>query len=171
MKFKVKKGTALFDKLSAIQVKMNKAHKEAAKICKELGFKQFREKRFVFSGGICSFHADKKPEGYAYAFGPNHPNDVFPKKNKANKAILERIEKLPVVEQEEVNSLINYDGWDSNENERGGRYVSLCPGFVFGKNNILIDVSENINYKPVKDMVEITVTEYKKLKEKELNGR
>lgn len=166
MKFKIMKGTPLFDKLREVGDKMKAANKEAYALCTELGFKQMRPESMVLAGGISSLYAKTKPEGYAFAFNPSKsPNDFFPKRNKANKEIIERIKALPKVEHEELNNPIKYDGWKSNKyNERGsGKHVSLHPGISWHKNFILISVAEYIDYKPVKDMIEITVTEYKKL--------
>jgi hypothetical protein len=165
MKFKVLKGTKLFDILDKIGDDCMVATREARKIVEELGFEKWRQQTFCLAGGISAFHAPKgKPDGYVYAYSNRDRTAVLPKKIKSNKELLERIEKLPEVKYEALNKPLNYDGFKSDKfNERGAKYISMAPGIVWRKNYILLDMHDYIDYKPVKDMIEITTSEYKKL--------
>lgn len=165
MRFKIKKGTELFKTLDALGNKVVAVEKEAGKLTKKLGFKQYMRKRFVLAGGIIAFHSTEKPANYAYAFGSSDREAIFPKKIKANKEILELIESLPVVNYSELNRPLKYDGFKTTQfTATGGKHISMRPGVVWKKNVILIDVPEYIKYKPVKDMIEITFSEFEKLR-------
>jgi len=168
MKFKVEKGTPLFDKLKDLGERMKAANKEAFSLCTEMGFKQMRPAPHALAGGISSFYSKTKPTNFVCTVNAKSPNDFFPKRRvNANKELLARIDKLPVIDYNELNKLINYDGWNSDKfNERGGRYVSMHPGISWHKDHVLLDVAEYVKYKPVKGMVEITVSEYNKIKDK-----
>lgn len=167
MKFKVKRSSALGKKFTALQVEIDAATNAAKALANELGFSKWREGRRCVAGGISAFHAERKPEGWGYAFTRKYPRDFFPKRSlKANKQIVDRIDALPVVEYEDLNKLIRYDGFKTNElahNGDGSSKISFMPQVIFKENFVLVSVPEYVKYKPVKDMIEITVTEYRKL--------
>lgn len=169
MYFKIDKDSELYLKLKEVQVKMKEANQAAYKLANELGFKQWRgDSNMTIAGGIQSLYSETKPDGYAYTYGSSSPNDFFPKKTKANKEILAKIEALPTVSSFDLTDLINYD-WRKCSEETGERYgqkrVLFTPGLSFPKNGeVLIHIPDWITkYKPVKCMIEITQTEYNKL--------
>lgn len=171
MYFKIDKATELYTKLKEIQVKMKAANNAAYKLAKELGFEQWRSKAdMLIAGGIVSLYSKdgSKPDGYRYTYGSDMPNDVFPKKTKANKEILSKIEALPTVSSYDYTDIINYD-WRQHvypTGERNGQNRTLfAPSLSFPKNGeVLIHMPDWITkYEPVKGMIEITFTEYKKL--------
>ena len=162
MKFKVKKGTKLFKELKELQKRMIFCNKEAFALAEKHGFSQIRclDGYEALAGGITSFYADKKPEGFAWTYGSKAPNDFFPKKTNANKPLLKAIKELPYVKIDDLNKLIKYDGLKMRTNN----HISFHPGISFrNKDYVLFDVSECTRYKPVEDMIEITVSEYKQL--------
>lgn len=153
--------------MEELRLKILSANKEAGKLAKEMGFKQWRQRSMKLAGGIESLYADKKPEGFAYTYGSKEPNDFFPKKIKANKEILAKIDALPVVLHGELNNLINYDWRASTSfNKNGGQQICFSTGILFKKNFVLIDWPEYVKYKPVKGMTEITFSEYQTLSKK-----
>lgn len=169
MYYKVDKTTELYAKLKEVQAKMKAANKAAHKLATELGFEKWRgESNMVIAGGIVSLYAETKPEGYSYTYGSKMPNDFFPKKIKANKEILAKIEALPIVDSFDFTDLIKYD-WRQHQTPTGDRLgqsrVLFTPGLSFPKNGeVLISFPDYIKkYKPVKGMIEIISTEYKKL--------
>lgn len=164
MRFKIVKTSPLFSKLQELSAKITKVEAASRALVKKMGFKEFRPQSFVLAGGISAVASATKIEGYAYAFGPKSQHELFPKKIKANKELLDEINNLPVVEYEELNNILKYDGRKSNEgNGRGGLRISLHPGIVFKKNVVLVDTADYVDYKPITGMKEITTSEYNKL--------
>lgn len=169
MYYKVDKGAPLFDKIEEVKNKMKSANKKALNLVVSMGFEQFRPKAHALAGGISSFFSKEKPEGFCYTYGDKHghPNDFFPKKIKNNKILLKQIEDLPIVNYEELTDLINYD-WTvhsvSSGPRIGSKSISFCPGVFFNKTYVLFDITDCKKYKPSEGMIEITFTEYNKLK-------
>lgn len=161
MKFKVEKKSKLLSDLIALRTNMFAANKSAFALAKQIGFSKIRIRSMVLAGGISSFHAENKPVGFGYTYSSKEPTDFFPKKLKVNKDILQKINDLPVVQHDALNKLIKYDGFKM----RVGKKISFHPGFAFTKNTVLFDMDDDLDYKPVKGMVEITTSEYKKLLE------
>lgn len=154
MKFKVLKGTPLFDKLTNLKKEIDAANNAARDLVKELGYENYCKSLFDVAGGISAIIIPEgKPAGWRFSFNDRQPaHAYFPSSIKANKELLERIKKLPIVSTQKLNSLINY----------GSPFST--PGISWRKNYILI--STRNEYKPVKDMVEILESEYKKLESK-----
>lgn len=169
MKFKILKGTALFEKFIALQTEMKRCNDITKATVNEMGYgTQWYKPHGSIAGGIVGFIIPSgKPTGWANAFTPNEKDAYMPKKIKANADLLKRIKELPVVTTEDFNKIIKYD-WRKACGEKEGmgrRTVSYSPGFSVKDEYVLIDVSEAApKYKPIKDMVEITVSEYNKLK-------
>lgn len=162
MKFKILKGTKLFDRLTAVRKEMTRCNKEALKVMKEAGAKSIRGRRMVAAGGISSFIFEDniKPDNWSFAYGKDYPKDFMPTRNRTvNKDLLGKIANLPVVEYDAINDLLNYDFNDSDTNR-----LYFIPGLLFKKQCILLVFGEQYTrYKPVKDMIEITHSEYLKL--------
>lgn len=156
MKYKVLKGTDLFKKLDALRQRMTDCNNAAFDLVKEIGYKKMRGKNMVLAGGISTIEI---PGGQPNGWRKNHwglKDEYYPKKNKANKELLARIEALPVVEYEELNEILKFDSHDSDSNK-----MSFHPGVYFEKKEILIDISRHYRrYKPVKGMIEILESEF-----------
>jgi hypothetical protein len=160
MKFRVNKGTPLFDKLILLQEKMWDCNNAAYDLVKKMGYKRMRGRGMVLAGGISTIEIlGGKPEGWRdNTYGVS--NEYFPKKNKQNKEILAKIKALPVVEYRELNDLVNFDMHDTKSNR-----ISFHPEIIWGDDAILIGISSQYeNYKPVKGMVEILESEYNLIK-------
>jgi hypothetical protein len=166
MKFKVLKGTKLFDELNKVQEELAAAHRASKVIVKELGFKEWHKQSFCLGGGISAFRSKTKPDGYAFAYADRDREAIFPKKTKANKEILERIKNLPIIDYDRLNKLIKFDWRKSMKgNGKGGLHTSFAPGIAWRKEAVVLDIDEAYDdtYKPIKDMIEITTSEFKKL--------
>lgn len=174
MKFKVLKGTELFDKFQALQTKMKLCNKASFNLIEELGFKEAYGKSFVLSGGfygLIPIDGKTKPDGYSWAFNDRQGNAVMPSKNlKKNKEILDKIKNLPVVEYSELNKLVTYkDEMSKRPSGKGnGTSINFCPEVHWKEKFILIDIPDySGKYKPPKDMIEILESEYQKLSKKD----
>lgn len=165
MKYKILKGTALFEKFIELQKKMEAAHWEARKLVSELGYSEWHEGLGVLSGGISGVCIPgEKPAGWANAFNPHEKGVYMPKKINANKLLLQRMSALPRVENIDLNSIIDYDRRrDCVQNRR----ISFRPGFNIKEEYALVEFSDLASkYKPLPDMTEITVSEYNTLNAK-----
>lgn len=154
MYYKLEKGNETFEKLDNVWERMIECNKKAYALCKELGFTKMGRSNNGVAGGISCFQADQKPEGFKTLKGYNL---YFPKKN--NKEVLNKIDELPIIEHKEYNETIGFKSQFSTSFHHSS----------FGSKKVndiyLIEVSEECKYTPTKDMVEITITEYKKLEQ------
>lgn len=166
MKFRVNKGTKLFDQLVAVGEQIRDANNAAVKFGKSLGFSAIRIGGHVLAGGISSFQSETVPDGFIQKNG----DGVFPRKNlKKNKEVLAQIEALPKVEHSVLNKVLKFDPFNSNEkaqNGNGSFKIQWYPHVAWKSEYVLVEVAEYMNYKPLKDMIEITASEYEKLSKK-----
>lgn len=170
MYFKIDKKSDLFKALKKLQKDMHDARMKAFNLAEELGFSQIRRSNYPMSiaGGISSFYCEKgkKPDNFAYTYGPSSPNDIFPKRIKSNKDILNKIKELPIIDCSRLNDLINYH-WLEHKypNKNGsGSHILFAPSVNWNKGNILISFPDYVTkYKPVTGMIEITFSEFQKL--------
>lgn len=164
MKFKILKGTELFNKLKALQLKCQNANKAAFDLAGEFGSKEILPSPSinVIAGGLSGMKLDAPPAGWKLA-SKYHYTTYYPKRTKANKDLIERIEALPKIKTEELNEIIGYNPFNRSEDERR---ISFCPGVYWHYEDfILVSVAEYVEYTPVADMIEITVSEFNKLRE------
>jgi hypothetical protein len=77
------------------------------------------------------------------------------------KELWEKINALPLVEYEAINSILKFK--KQTYCKGMGIYHVNCPGVLWRKGFILIEVQEELKYKPVAGMKEITVSEFVKL--------
>lgn len=172
MKFKVLKGTDLFAKLSDIKNQMLLADQEALELMNSIKLEGivlegYSRPSHGIAGGIRAFCCDR------YLRKENLPSGwmlmerslskwIFPKSgDKNNKDLLERIKKLPIVSSNELKELLNYGNYAFAVHN--GMGISTVPGVQWGDKYILLSTPDGIDYKPVKDMVEILVSEFDKL--------
>lgn len=163
MKFKVLKGTQLFDALTAVNKRMYEAKAEADKLVESLSIniEDTATKGYNLAGGIDAFHCpDGTPEGWK-SVGESYQKLYYPKV-KGNTKLLEQIAHLPIVKYDDINILIDFH--PSGYTSPAGLVWSKGPGIVWAENYVLIETSEGFPYKPVKDMIEITVSEFEALK-------
>lgn len=170
MYYIVKSKSKLFNQLQELSKNMKSANNAAFKLAKEMGFSEIHTEFDSLAGGISAVCANKKPDGYCYAFGSKHNKAFFPKKINANKEILKKIAELPVIKNDVLNKIIKYDGFNTKKDaaagRNGGRRISLRPGISFDKNCVLIEIPDYIKYQPVDGMQEILASKFKTLWDK-----
>lgn len=154
MKFKVLKGTELFNKLSALDEEVNRCVRASQNLVESLGYKQFRPAYWTINGGISSIIIPGgKPAGWKNAH-KDYTGEYMPAKNKGNKELLDKIAALPVVTYGSLNSLVGLDTpWGH-------------PGFSVYDDYALINFSEKQikSLTSTSDMIEITHSEWVALK-------
>jgi len=179
MKFKVLKGTDLFNDFINLDKRLkdaNKARKALANKIKLPGFKitgTSSSSRYA-AGSINAFQVDKYisnkdqlPAGWK-AMERLSTNWIFPKSEKSNKELLKSIYDLPTVDRSDVNDIIKFAGM-YQDNSFSGSGIRFINGYALSiqKDYILIDTDNTgTQYKPLKDMIEILDSEYEKLKPK-----
>jgi hypothetical protein len=172
MKFKVLKGTALYDQLAAIQKKANDCSKAAIKFAKSLGADAvFTHGRINAAGGIDAFRFEwgKDPDKLLWMQPDRHktPRAFYPRSGKkygANKELHEKIRALPVVTIEELNTIIGFKGHIGVEGAGIVHYRTY--GLDLFPNYAVISIPDGCGYKKSnKDMIEITTSEFNKLKD------
>lgn len=164
MKFKVVKGSVLFNKLDMLGEQIKEVKNLARKVARDLGFDNAYVRNFVLAGGLsglCIADGRYKPDGYKWVF----KGAVWP--TKANKEALLRLENLPVLTYDDLNKLVGYSEEMSERPGQGsGTVINWCPVVIFRDEYILLNVPVySGKYKPVKGMVEILESEYNALKE------
>lgn len=155
-------------------VEMWKRGKEAMVECdrwaRSQGADYCRGDYFCIFGGISTAHFnDKPPKGWVKA-GPKHDKGEYliSDRTKEGKALLEQANALPRVTDKEFNELFKYDPRKMRTDNR----ISFHPSLEWGKNGtILLKFADFVEYKPVKYMEEITLTEYKSLQKPELKKK
>ncbi|HQV53974.1 MAG TPA: hypothetical protein PLX17_00585 [Chitinophagaceae bacterium] len=163
MKFKILKGTELYNQLVALRKKIDHVQSESAKLAKEFGGGEVATSGRNLAGGIDAVEFKEKPEGWKVV-GETWQKLFYPKSDKSNKEIHEKIQALPVVKFEELNSLVKFDIQGATSG-RGLAFVKSV-ACAWGKGYVLIEVHENCKYTPVEGMIEILESEYKKLMDK-----
>lgn len=166
MKFKILKGTETFKKLDDFEKEIKRVNKCAIDLSKELGGDEkgtHLGHPHHLAGGIFGIKMPDKPDGWKDA-SKNHYNFFFPKINKANKPILDKINSLPILKHKDLNDILSF------EFQSSGFTWYNCPGVEWGKEYILLNVDDNCYFTPNEDMIEILGSEYIKLKDNVKNS-
>lgn len=162
MKFKVLKGTELFKQLDNLKKEMNRCNKLAFDFVESLGYKSMRGKFNTLAGGLSSIIIEAgHPKDWRKCEGKH---EYFPMKRKSNKELLDKINSLPIIVDDDLNKILNFQPWGKRKNER---HLNFHPAVQWSDAVILVDVSSNyVSYKPFADMIEILDSEYLKLQTK-----
>jgi hypothetical protein len=162
MFYKILPGSPLFDRLTKLKEKMYECNNKALDFAKnEMGYSTIRGGHHVLAGGISAIQSKDKPKGYKAAYKGRDVEAWFPADTTKNAELLARIKALPVVEHEDLNKLVKYDSWSANETDNR---ICFYPATHFSAKYILMKFPDFVtNYKPTKDMIEITNLEYDKL--------
>jgi len=155
MYFKVEKGTETYNKLRSVCDKITDCNNKALDLTKELGFNRCCKDRNGVGGGISALESlSGKPEGYKVV-GEKYQDLYYPKVK--NKEVVSKIESLPVVSYDEFNGTIGFSE----------QFTDMTFHHAFGLKDIdesfLITISDECDYKPKSDMIEILASEYKEL--------
>lgn len=154
MYYKVEKGTEIYNKLDKVWDKMIKYNNISLEFIKSIGFNKFGVSHKGVAGGVSCIESDYKPEGFKQV-GKTHQNLFYPKQN--NKELLKRIEELPIVSYSEYNDVIGFVPHSKNL-----KYFNSYGSEKIG-NIYLITLSDDCEYQPKEDMVELKVSEYKEI--------
>lgn len=161
MKYKILKGTKLFDSLATIKKQMDAGDKAAQALVKEVCAESYAKSSAGLAGGIRAFYfkdGEKVPDGWK-KMEKGATNWFFPKSSKwANDDILKKIAELPVVKPDALIKLLQFSAQVYAETD-ALIWVS-SPKVIWRKTYILVAIPEQFTYVPVKDMQEITVSEY-----------
>jgi hypothetical protein len=161
MKFKVIEGTQTFENFNTFFENSKRVNKQALDIANKLGFEEFVTAREV-SGGISAFVSKEKIDGYKQVYKKHGNNFWFPKSTKENKELINQIGALPVITEEEFNSIIGFE-----PEFVGNRFVRRYSLSFSEKGNCyLVDTSVARDFKPSEDLIEVLESEFNKLKEK-----
>lgn len=175
MKYIVKKGTALHQKLTDLIDRVVNARKAAAELVKSYNDTYGGDGSFypghginILAGGILGIKLQTKPPGWKNG-GYGEPGCYQP--GKKCKQDLEKFEALPKVLNIELNRLIGHDNMIFETNETGskghGRKIIFHPSIhKTEEGHWLVGLNEFItNYEgPVEGMEEITISEFNKRK-------
>jgi hypothetical protein len=163
MKFKILKSTELFAKLIALKKEIDKHDKMAKKLAIELGGDSTASSGRRLAGGIEAIHFKNPPDKTLWrVMGDSYQNLFFPKVKF--KEAVKKIAELPTLDHDVLNKRVGFVGGAYSCKE--GLGWATRPGMEFHKEYILMETPEGHSYKPIADMVEITVSEYQKLKKK-----
>ena len=170
MKFKVKKGTALYDSLCAVKLKCENATNAANELAKELGGTQAATRNRNRAGGVdaiefIGIQPDK--ELWMQVDKKNNPTLFYPRSKKVNVDLFEKMVDLPKVTYDEYNSIINFIPTFGSSDIGEGIVNFRSYGLIITSNYALIVIGNGSGYKPITDMIEITESEYNKLKPKD----
>lgn len=157
MYFKIEHGTELFKEFESLNERRHKAHDAAFKLQKSLGGLGYTRPYGSLGGGINAIKFEDKPDGFKSI---NKSMSLYSPK-KSNKEMIKRIENLPIVTEDELNSMLGF------EPQFSGKYYHNLPGFIECEKYILVDVSDLCKYTPKSDMIEILSSEYKELSKSE----
>ncbi|MDD3037923.1 hypothetical protein [Bacteroides sp.] len=162
--FKVKKDSKTGAKLNELCQRGDKCQDAVIAFLDKYGFKQYRPSRISYVGGISSCGAPVSPvDTKVWKESGCGVNEWMPKLNcKEGKAIMEEIKSLPIVDIDELNNVVGYEG---------NHFKSASIGFSGDKANeeyFGFVVVDKWKAKIPSDCVEITASEYKRIfKDKE----
>lgn len=165
MFYKVEKGCDLYDSLQQLLARMKEVREEAKKFTEEIpnSISTYIPQRGL-AGGVMHVGFSKEEDvptdwiikhregGNVYATPRGRRNSV--------KEIRLKMEALPVLSDNELNELVDYDPWLTVDTTSS---IWWKPGYVFKDDMVLLTVSEeqvDAGYKPVEGMVEITKSEF-----------
>jgi hypothetical protein len=158
MKYKILAGTGTFNKLSAIQKRIEEADRITKALVAEFGAEEWLGNGYGYvAGDLIGIRFAQKPEGWT-KIRSNHSSFFCPKSSvKGNKDLLDRIAAIPKVMTWELNDCIGF------KPQRVGltQYTSI--GVKWGNEFHLVHVPEAADYTPLNDVIEILGSEYKRL--------
>lgn len=159
MKFKIPKGTPLFDTLKEVAKKMKEVNAEAQKIVDEIPDTEgFSPSNHGIAGGIKGIafkEYSKKKEGWN-KMESGVSKWFMPK--AANKELWAKIRALPVLSKDEVNKPLNF-----SFGMFGNMEIWHTPKIMFKKSAILVQYPDMWKGTPPADAVEILASEWNKI--------
>ncbi|QIP16791.1 hypothetical protein G8759_31200 [Spirosoma aureum] len=159
MKYKIDRQSPTGQQLFALYDKMNECRKAAQVICQEVGSTSVVTSGEVIAGGIWGFEFPDKPNDYKRVYSHGARHFFFPKAIRKFDDLLKRIRRLPVVQKTDINQIVGF------ERQVVGTAWVRSVGCSWRKDYCLIDINEKCVYTPRPDMIEITTSEYNRLKD------
>jgi len=166
MKFKVSKGTKLYEKFMVLRAKISLVNRESLELVESLGANKFCKKLNIAYGGIGAIQFEEKPRGWKMV-GEQYDNLYYPKATEKELNI--KFNALPTISFDEINELVKFHAPQTISTDGGLQWID-CIGLFWGNDCILISVTEGAKYEPIEDVVEILESEYKTLKVKADNN-
>ena len=160
MNYKIEKGTELFKTLTNFKIKINSVDKKAMDLAIELGGISSASNGRYLAGGFDAVEFKNKPDGWR-SVGNSWQNLYYPKADKKNKEIHNKISELPKIKWEELNELVGFKSQFCST-ERGIANVKSI-ATSWHKDFILLETAEGAEYNPPKDVIEILGSEFEKL--------
>lgn len=165
MKYKVLKGTDLFEKFMEWDRKRTKCNDVALdlvhKIAEPFGGSEkgehLGEGHAFDAGGISGIALKEKPANWKAVYTKHYNNIYFPMQRKVNADLLKQINDLPKMPTKERNDIIGF------QPHFGDHKYYRSYGISFKEECILIDMDNEVPFTPVEGMVEILESEYVKL--------
>lgn len=162
MKYKILKGTDLFNKLTDLNKRMKKVKKAATDLAASLGGGKVATTNRYLAGGIDAIEFKEKPEGWR-SVGNSWEGLYYPK--AVNKSILKQISELPVIKIDELNDIVGFRSGQTKFS--GGGFVWIkSVGMQWHKDFILMETADGTEYTPLPDVIEILGSEYDELSKK-----
>lgn len=159
MKYKILAGTDTFNKLLAIQKRMQEADGVIKALVAEFGAEEWLGNGYGYiAGDLIGIWFAQKPDGWT-EIRSKHRNFFCPKSSvKGNKPLLERIAAIPKVKTSELNECVGFKPQRVDLTQ----YNSI--GVEWGSEFHLIEVPDDADYTPLDDIIEVLGSEYKRLK-------
>jgi hypothetical protein len=159
MKYKILKGTELFNQLTDLNKRMKKVKKTATDLAASFGGGKVATTGNHLAGGIDAIEFKEKPDGWR-SVGNSWQGLYYPK--AVNKAILKQIADLPVVKIDELNDIVGFRGRQTKCSGGGIAWIKSV-GMQWHKDFILMETAEGTEYTPLPDVIEILGSEYDEL--------
>jgi hypothetical protein len=154
MKYIIKQGSDLFNKLKELQAKMKEVIEAQQKFLSQFGEKiEYYPRWHCIAGGVDGICFNKNPDPKLWK---KFDRDGYTPKKSAKK-LYEEMNSLPVVTNNEFNDLIGF------KKAFLGKRVLFRPAVKFEDDYVLVSVDTEVNYTPVEGMEEILDSEYKEL--------
>jgi aconitase B len=154
MKYIIKKGTPLFDRLTTLKEKMKEVNKVRHEFLHQYADEiEYYERYHAIAGGIEAICFKSNPDPKQWK---KFDKDAFSPKKSA-KELWDKFYGLPYVHNNEFNDIIGF------KKAFVGNRVVLRPALNIQDDYYLISVDTEIEYTPVEGMEEIKDSEYKEL--------
>ena len=163
MQYKILAGTETHNKLSELQAQKFEANKKAFEMAERFGAKQYIDKGDVVAGGLTGFILPDGPPDkslWRKAYTAHYRDVYFPMRNrKANKDLLAEIDALPVVSDEDLNSVLGYQSGKI----KGTNVWTFKPGYAYHIDYALVKTHEKYSGSLSADFIEILASEFNEL--------
>jgi len=162
MKFKINKGTELFEKFQQLKQDIQRVNKEATKLVESFGYTRYCIAPHCLAGGIGAIEILSVPLNDRKKWvrvSKQNSQLWMPRQNRENAELIDEIKRLPKLDYAELNDLIGFKAGATNSFG-----WATHPGVIWRDEYILIEMADGQIYEPCDGMVEILTSEYQRLK-------